>query len=267
MIAALSLLMIAAGTGCDGTQKNSTLTAMFSGGGNRVSEKTEHIFEVSGPIAVDVESLGGDVVIRTNTRATDWATVTVVGETRHGNFRSDHAEAALADIQHSASMEPGEFGPVLTVRTWTDNPEVHYLRGHVEIVLPAVEGVYVRTKRGRVKLMGCEGKMDVQTTGGDVWVISDRPMLDPISVYTSNGDIQYRARIGSTGAFLCQTEAGTIKSKQRFGRWRLHSQDSHTLIATLNDGTNPVELRTDRGNIGIAISDNPTAVGLLIIDP
>ena len=56
-------------------------------------------------------------------------------------------------------------------------------------------------------------------------------------------------------------------SKQRFGRWRLHQQDENTLIATLNDGANPVDLRTGSGTIRLAISDKPAAVGTFIIDP
>ena len=54
----------------------------------------------------------------------------------------------------------------------------------------------------------------------------------------------------------------------REGRYVVHTGTDHaTLVATLNEGTNPVKLTTSGGDIRIAVVENPTDVGLFIVTP
>jgi hypothetical protein len=224
------------------------------------------ILNVAGPVAIDVESFGGDVIITANEKLSE-ATVTVRREARHGSSRKKEAKASLAEIGYSAVVVPGESGPVLEIRTWTGHAEPYFQRAHLEINVPAATGVTVRTRNGLVEAVDIEGAVDIECAAGNVRVMTNRPMWQAVTVVNDEGDIDYRVRGESTGLLDCVTQDGDVIYRARQGRFIVSEVTLNTLRATLNDGENPIRLRTTRGNIRVAVVHNPTEVGEKIVDP
>jgi len=223
-------------------------------------------FDIAGPVAVDVQSFGGNVDITADEKL-DHAEVTVTRAADLGNIREQESVESLDRITWTAAVESGPEGPVLTVRTATEHPEPYFHYAHVDIRLPAVDGLTVHTTRGRVYAKNVQGPIDVTTTKGDVRVMSNWPLLQPVTVRNQNGAIDYRVRGDSTGAFTCSTDGGHVLADAQYGKWTVHRHQDHTMLASLNDGSNPIDLETTNGNIRIAVIHNPTEVGIYIIEP
>jgi len=237
-------------------------------GGCRGSLKTDspQRFEMTGPVSVDVESFNGDVTVEVDPRATD-IRFQVERESIHGMFRGGDAAAALKGIEYEAHMATGELGPVFKVRTWTTTPEPHLQLAHVHITLPALQDVKIKSSQGSVRVVNNTGSVDITTSKGDVLVMTNEAMTMPVTIVTSDGTIDYRVRGESTGRFDCETVRGDIKHRLHHGRFVMQPSSHNSLRMTLNDGENPVQLRTVDGDIRIAIVSNPTAIGTYILEP
>ncbi|MHC4216823.1 MAG: DUF4097 family beta strand repeat-containing protein [Planctomycetota bacterium] len=224
------------------------------------------VLDVAGPVAVDVDSFGGDVIITANDKLYE-ATVTVRREARHGATRKKESKASLAEIHYSAVVMPSGSGPRLEVRTWTDHAEPYYQRAHLEINIPAVDGLTVRTRWGLIEAVDIEGTVHIEGSEGDVRVMTNRPMRRPVTVINRKGDIDYRVRGESTGAFDCQSAGGKVLYRARQCRFIADQSSGSALVATLNDGENPIQLRTTGGDIRVAVVPDPTKIGETIVDP
>ena len=224
------------------------------------------VLNVAGPVAINVDSFGGDVIITAIDKLSE-ATVTVRREARHGLARKKEAKASLAEIGYSAVVVPGGSGPVLEVRTWTGHAEPHFQRAHLKINVPAATDVTVRARNGLVEAVDIEGAVDIECSAGDVRVMTNRPMWRAVTVVNDGGDIDYRVRAESTGSLDCVARNGNVAYRVRQGRFIVSEVALGTMQATLNDGKNPIRLRTTGGDIRIAVVHNPTEVGEKIVDP
>lgn len=238
---------------------------MLGGCASRQAIDPRHHFEAVGPLEVDVESFGGDVTITADDRKSD-VVVQVVRRAVHGQQRSREARASLDEIDYSVHVEPGELGNRLIVRTSTTHDEPHYQRANVHITAPDISDVYVRTKFGEVKAQGIEGKVDIRTDG-DVRVMTNRAMTQPVTIITRDGTIDYRVRGESAGSFDCASVHGEVRRRVHYGRFIAEPDSAHNrMYGRLNDGTNLIQLRTVYGDIRIAVIHNPEQVGQFMVD-
>ena len=225
------------------------------------------LLATQGPVAVDVVSFGGDVTVNADPTL-QWATIEVHLKATHGFRRNREAQESLVNIRYSARIVAGEHGPVLQVRTWSTDREPWFQRAHVEINLPRVRGLTVRTTNGTIEALNVGGEIDIECSNGDVRVMTNVRMLRAVTIHNDHGDIDYRVPYGSTAAFTCHSIGGSVDGRIREGRYVVHTGTDHaTLVATLNEGTNPVKLTTSGGDIRIAVVENPTDVGLFIVTP
>lgn len=223
-------------------------------------------FDMNGPISINVESFNGHVVIDTDPGASQ-VRFQVVREGTHGLLRGGEADQAIKGIDYTAELVPGDLGPELMVRTWTTSPEPHFQRANITITAPAIHNVKIVTHEGSVRVEDVNGSVDITTHDGDVVVMTNEPMVRPVTIVTSKGSIDYRVRAESTGRFDCETVRGAVKHRLMYGRYTMEPSDSNALRMTLNDGENPVRLRTVDGDIRIAVVHNPVQVGTFIIEP
>lgn len=233
----------------------------------RTDEPVE--LETRGAVGVSVDSFGGDVTVRADPKAKK-TRVEVRRVSSMGLGRWQESRDELADINWTATLEPRETGgDTLRIEAKTQNPEEHYFRAHIVVVAPALDAVAVRTKRGSVSVVENQGPVDIETTDGDVRMLTPWPMTQPIKIITSEGSIDFRVRGESKLSFDAESRGGEVRQRCMFGKWRaLGSENDHDrMIATLNDGTNPVFLRTSEKNIRIAVVADPTNVGREIVDP
>jgi hypothetical protein len=225
--------------------------------------------KTTGPLAFDVENFAGNVTIRADRKVTS----TVIEARRggsHGFGRREESDAALKEINWTATLEPREGGgDKLVVRSSTQSAEPHFLRLDLEILTPAIDTVKVRSTRGDVVVIENQGVVDIETTRGDVRMMTPWPMTGPITILTSDGSIDYRVRGESKGAFDCESHGGEVRQRCLFGKWLAldASNNQERLHAVLNGGTNPVVLRTSGKNIRVAVVADPIVVGTEIVDP
>lgn len=225
-------------------------------------------FDAVDLVEVNVESFNGDVMVVADPKLTA-AKVTVTPQAVHGFQRHDDARSATERVHATVEKVPGDLGPVISVRTTTDDPEPHYLRAHVYIEAPGVDGLVIRTSNGSVMMKNITGAVDATTSYGDMRLMTPQPMTRPVTLVTRQGDIDYRVRGESSGLFDLATVGGTIKLRCRYGRW-IAVDPANTvdrMVATLNGGENPVIMRTVDGDIRVAVVSDPMQVGLFIVDP
>ncbi len=219
------------------------------------------------PLAIDVESFRGDVIIRANPNL-EKAEVVVTRAFTNPALRDDEGRDSLDRITASAQMVDSELGPTLMVRAGTDFAEPHFQRAHVKITAPAVGDVMVRTSHGKVWVIDHQGPVDIANRFGHVRVMTHWPMLEPCSVQNMDGDIDFRVRAESQGAFDCAADGGKALVRALYGELLIHAGTRvDRLYATLNGGDNDIVLHTTDGNVRVAVVPNPTDVGYKIVDP
>lgn len=223
----------------------------------------------SGAVTVDVENFAGDVTVRADPMA-DTTVVEVRRLVDMGFGRWKESRERIGDIKWTATLEPREGGgDTLFVRTTAANPEPHFFSARVVIVTPALDRVRVRTNNGDVTVVENQGPVDIETSSGDVAMMTPWPMTEAMTIVTSDGSIDYRVRGESRGAFDAASHGGEVRQRCEFGRWSALAagNDHDRMIATLNDGTNPIVLRTSGRNIRVSVVADPTDVGRAIVDP
>jgi len=252
--------------GCIGPNRPGWLSVNPNDWANRSATDDPILLDVAGPVEVRVTSFNGDVVIQGNPKLTQ-GQVTVMREAIHGYGRSGEAASSLEQIKYTARIVPGELGQALEVVTQTSCAEPHLQRAHVYIELPDIEGVTVHTTNGRVWVRNIRGKVDISTSEDDVRVLTNLAMNKPVTIVNRNGDIAYRVRGESEGKFDAQTVNGRATGFVHYGTLKVDSvcrRDAY--FATLNNGANPITLRTVNGDIHIAVVSNPEHVGAMIVD-
>ncbi len=241
----------------------------FLTGGHTFSFDEPLELQTHGPLAIDLENFAGKVEIRADA-SFDKTVIEARRVATHGWGRLEEGNASLADVRWRASLEPREgHGETLVVRASTSHPEDHFQRCEFLITVPELDTVKVRTSEGEVRVTGNQGAVDIRTTQADVRVITPWAMRNPVTIITSEGAIDYRIRGESTGVFDAESRGGLVKQRCEFGHWlALSDENDHDrFLAVLNNGKNPVVLRTSDGDIRIAVVPDPTAVGVWIIDP
>ena len=252
-----TFLFIGLAAGCQGPNSPSWLSLNPNDWSNRGSVDEPILLDVAGPIAVDVESFSGDVYIEGDPSLTQ-ARVTIVREALHGHGRTDEARVSLGDIQSSVELAPGELGQTVRIRTHTSNAEPHFQRAHVYIEAPDIDGVKIHTTDGRVKAKNIRGRVDITTTEAKVYVATNQPLNRAVTIVNRNGEIEFRVRAESQGIIDAQTVNGRAHGFARHGQLIIGPECRNDIFkATLNQGRNPITLRTVNADIYVAVVHNP----------
>ena len=237
---------------------------MVAGGCSSVRQPDSRIYLAADePIALEIESFAGDVLIEVDDQR-DNIKLIVTREGTHGFGREEQSRASLDLIDYYTEVISTERGRTLRIVATTSYDQPELQRANIRIAAPAIDGVKVRTK-GRVRLEMIRGPVDVVTEGGRVQVLTAWPMTEPVTIINNDGPIDYRVRGESTGRFDCMTIGGQVSAAVRYGAFRVLPPTKHdVLLAVLNDGENPIELRAIDGDIRIAVMADPMEVGGMI---
>jgi len=242
------------------------MTAFFKG--NRGAPAETITIDTTAPLSIDIETFNGDVTVRGNPNAKR-ATVVVRRESTHGLMRNHERRDSLDHVVASAELVPGDLGPALRVRTSTTDPEPHFQRAHIWVELPAIDDVRIRTATGRIDVRFAEGRADLETGRGSILFATPAPITQSATLVTNDGSVDFRAGRGSSGDFDMESVGGRIMQRATGGRWiATDPANRHNRVrARLNDGANPIILRSVDGNVRVAITDEPMAFGMRVIDP
>ncbi len=246
--------------GCSGPNRPGWLSINPNNWANRSIVDADVPVDTQGPVQIDVDSFNGDVIVQADP-ALSMGKVTIVRESVHGYGREKEGSSSLDDITYSVEVVPGDLGQALQIRTHTTNAEPHYQRAHVYIKLPEVEGVKIHTTNGRVWVRNIRGSVDITTSENDVRLMTNQPMSRPVIIINRNGDIDFRVRGESQGKIDAQTVGGDAIGFARYGKLVVQSPSTKDVFkGVLNDGTNPITLRTVNGDINVAVVNNPELV-------
>lgn len=247
------VMMVAAGVGlggCSGTQSHSFTLSMPQG---------------LQRMAVDVENYRGHVEVVADASARN---ITVDGwvwlsaEAKEAGGEEPHT---LTDID--ARIERSENAPgsgVLRVRTSTEHSEFH--DHHVRLVIraPRVDGLRIVNRGGYVEVVNAGGAIEIENHTGGIQFRSSKPMVDPVTVLATDTNIWYQIPEGSTGDIEIETLEGRAVYKDDLsgseGTYTTRSQDGTrgtTIRTVLAEGTNPVTIRTNRGDIRLMVMEDP----------
>lgn len=223
-------------------------------------------FDTTGPVQIDVDIFAGDVTIRVDPSA-EGTTLRASRSARFGKGREDESTDSLDSIRIEADVVPGELGQRFTVRADSSHAEPYLQSTTISIVVPEVDGVSIRTGRGRITLKNVAGELDLSTGNGKIRVTTDRILTRDVSIVTGAGDIDLRVPNGTAARLDLSTNAGRISHDIERGRFRLlPGTTPRAITAIINDARNLFRLRTESGDIRFDVSGRPNDVGRWIID-
>ncbi|MBL9141757.1 MAG: hypothetical protein JNK53_07820 [Phycisphaerae bacterium] len=234
-----------------------------------VSETRTFDMPVDGVIDLDIETFAGDVVIRGGAQTNDKVEISANVRARHGRNRTDEAEGTLGDVFITADMKRGGDVPTLVVRATTKAAEPWLNRTDIDIRLPEMRRVTVKTRAGKVFVFESRGALSVHTTDGEIRVISPWTITENVTLVTRGADIVYRVNVGSTGLFDVDVVNGSVKARMEAGDWRILDKrnDQDTLYAQLGTGTNRVLMRTSDARVIVSVVKDPMNHGSMFLSP
>ena len=227
---------------------------------------TRKTLEVSGPAAVDIVTFAGDVkVVATgNSGVTPYVLITPAS--LHALHRYEAAAASLEEVSWDVEVVNEGGRDVVRIRTSTVYPEPELQRVHVTVGLPEIDGTRVKTRLGSVELQEIRGPIDIESTRGDLEIVTLKPLHGPISAVTTDGDIQLRMPPGSSGRLDCYSGDGRIISSVPDARLQVLGRTNDQILdAILNDGMEPIVLRTNDGTIRVIVKKNPYQQSSLLL--
>jgi hypothetical protein len=224
------------------------------------------IVDTVGAIDIEVGSFGGNVRIE----AVPGMTGTIVEPVRRaflGHLRRDEADLSLGQIDYRIELRKGELDrEILVISSFTTHSEPHYQGVDFMIRTGEVGRVDVVTHRGHVWIENNREGVDVETSYGDIRVVTDYPMNEAVTLLTKEGSVDYRVAPGSTGLYDLRTMGGDVH--QRFAEARVTAlgieNGPSTFYGEVGDGDNPVTIRTTYADIRVSVVENPTDCGPII---
>lgn len=274
--AALTLLGLATllGAGCAGgssverglDRTHQSITASFDGS---VVEERLYELDVDGIVDIDLESFAGDVVIRGGRETKGKALLTATVLAVHGRERQAEAEAALDEVAVKAEVRRGGDVPTLAVRCTTEHDEPWLLRTNLDIELPEVRRVRVKTRHGKVHVYENRGACHVHTADGDIRMFTPWAISEDVTLVTRGGEIIFRAFTGTCGTFDVECVNGDVLTRVEAGDWRIldRRNDHDTLRATLGTCGNKVTIRNVDAKVRISIVKDPMEYGSIFASP
>ncbi|MSR45228.1 MAG: hypothetical protein EXS15_07745 [Phycisphaerales bacterium] len=224
-------------------------------------------FDLPGPGVMDIEvdSFAGNVFLHAS-GAGNTGTLGVVRRGTHGISRRDESEESLKEIEVTYEVQDRAGRPTLVVIATTTHVEPWFQALDLDIELPRIGVVIVRTSRGHVIVTDFEDGVDIETTGGDVRAATNSIIHLPSTILDKEGHIDWRVPPGSSGAYEMEAVNGEVQIRVREGNWRAvdRRNDHDSNYGILNAGTNRIVLRTVDGDIQAYVGRKPTGFSTFI---
>lgn len=244
----------------------SSISASFSGS---VTEVRDYVLPVDGIIDVDLETFGGDVVIRSGRETKGEVRMHVTVTAAHGGDREDEASASLAEVTVKAEIRRGGDVPTLVLRGTTEHDEPWLHETDIDIELPELRRVRVKTRSGKVHIYENRGSCSVETSDGDIRMITPWAITEDVTLITRGGEIVFRAFTGTCGTFDVDCVNGKVLTRVEAGDWRVldRRNDHDTLHASLGPCANKILIRNVDAPVTISIVPEPMEYGSIFSAP
>ena len=205
-------------------------------------------------LAVDVENTRGTVEVRT--RAKDGAAHVEATLDAFTTASSPSAADQHTKTRVDVTLEQAEGRGVLRVRAL--NPEAtDDIAVHLVIRVPQCDGMRIVNRGGNVVAVGTKGSADITNRDGAIELRSDYPQTGDMRLLVTNGSVFLQVPPGSTGVLDLETLKGQSILRDFSGDTNMLVASREALMTTLNDGTNPVVVRTNDGDIRMWVMEDP----------
>ncbi len=233
--------------------------------GGHVHENESFLVPSTGVMNIEVDNFAGNVQVDA---AGDGATgsIDVVRRGTHGLGRQGESEESLKELAVTYGVEDRAGHATLIIKSTTTHAEPWFQSVDIEITVPRLGVVVVRTSRGHVAITNFEDGVDIETTHGDVRVATNAAITSPSTILNKDGSIDWRVAPKSTGTFEIEAVNGQAQIRVRDGVWLATDRrnDSNSNYGRLNRGTNRVILRTVDGDVRMYVGESPTEMGTFI---
>jgi hypothetical protein len=244
---ALSALLLG---GCSGTQAHSYSLTMPEG---------------LVRLAVDVENYRGHVEVIADDNARNVTVDGWIWLSADALKAGGEEPYTLTNVEARIERSPdAPNSGVLRVRTSSEHSEFH--DHHVRLVIraPRVDGLRIVNRDGYVEVVEARGAVEIENASGGIQFRSSSPMVDPVQVLATDTNIWYQVPAGSTGDVVLETLEGRAvykntltESDQTYTTMSQDGADGSVIRTVLAGGTNPVNIRTNRGDIRLLVMEDP----------
>lgn len=212
--------------------------------------------------AVDIRNYHGSVRILVDPRVTEAEVSAVAGAKPDIEKSADsRATESVTVVTDWVQQEGGRVLRVRTGATWPDPKEVWV---DLTIRMPSCDGATIWNRGGWVELIGVEGAIQVDNgalgeSDGTIRIRTAKAMTAPVTLTTDRGTVVYQVGANSTGTFdLLATKGKAAFLSPARAPTNVVYGDNHA-TAVLNNGTNPVVLRSGNGLVRVYVIENPEA--------
>ena len=182
------------------------------------------------------------------------------------NFDLQHnLKHSLDFIDYRARLARSADGRAMcTVIVTTSYPEPMNQWVELDIRIPNLAGVNLHTNNGEVTVANAHGPMIITNDKGDIIVSTVYPVRDRVTLITTNGHIDLRVPVSSTGSVSITAVNGRAAfSMPDNHRFAVRLPDSSHVVGILNPGANAITLQTTEGNARIIVADDPAHISPL----
>ena len=178
---------------------------------------------------------------------------------------------SLDFIDYRASLSRVSGGAICTVSVMTSYPEPENQWVELDIRVPHLAGVNIRTSDGEVTVANANGPMTIYNNHGDIVVSTVFAVRDDVLLVTAEGHIDFRLPVESTGSVFVSAVGGraVIDVPNQLGggdigdRFGVRYSDRSHARGTLNAGGNGITLRTAGGNGRVIVSEDPGDISII----
>jgi hypothetical protein len=207
----------------------------------------------TGPVAVNIQSFGGTVTVI--------ADPDIAGAVVSANQYEDGLGTVPVPRLYmvcSTFIENGPLGEVVHVVATCDDDPLHLVSANIVVRAKDIHGVTILNRSGDIVVQGSSGPMRLETSDGDVRIVTPLVMNEQVLVENRRGNIIYRVRSESSGMINATAIGGEATLDLRQGNAViLPGSTGDHLSAQFNDGVNPITMRTVEGDIRIHVNPDP----------
>ncbi len=215
--------------------------------------------------AIDIENPWGDVTVDARARNEESFVAFRVRQERRLRWRTARQGYEFDPTGKYFTAKHVTDGEVGTIVIRPTDLTIDGFRPPIDVIVyvPRADGVRVRNAGGDIKIIGATGVIDAESgtaemEGGDIEIRTDGPIHDPITAWSSHGNVQMVLSKDSAGTIELFAPRGKTTFDGRYGITE-HSRPAKGYWSGIwNDGVNAITLRADAGNSVIMVVDNPT---------
>jgi len=213
-------------------------------------------FDPTRPLMIDVENKSGSVNITVNPKLDRPYVTCRFLDVKTSTPLPDEAKVARKWID--ARFVPRADSTQLRVINTRGSAERGGVFIWISIEVPSCAGVRVRNSAGGVAMKDVSGPIDVSNgfgtgEGGPITLTTTRGITDSVSLSTIEGDVMVTMTGRSTGVLDLASTNGPVEMRDRTGQVGNIVQTASTWTGVLNDGENPIKVRSGGGLVRVEV--------------